>query len=83
MTLRDLLEQVEWPAGGSFRFHDDPSEHDPCYVIMPGGAMLAFNHDARPGVDIARAKFVQAACNALLAAMIEQEGINTADTPTT
>lgn len=53
----------EWPADTDFGFHDDPGEHDPCYVVMPGGAMIAFNHDARPGVDIARARFVQAACN--------------------
>jgi hypothetical protein len=56
----------DWPPGVAFGFHDDPGEHDPCYVIMPGGAMLEFNHSATPGVDIARASFVQAACNLAL-----------------
>lgn len=58
------LEACRWPAGMAFGFHDEPGEHDPCYVIMPDGAMLPFNHHAEPGVDVARARFVQAACNA-------------------
>lgn len=73
-TFHDLglapprLDACEWPRGATFGFHDDPGEHDPCYVIMPGGAMLAFNHHVGEGVDIARARFVQNACNALLVA---------------
>lgn len=59
-------EACDWPAGEAFGFHDDPGEHDPCYVVMPGGAMLVFNHHAGPGVDISRARFVQAACNVAL-----------------
>ena len=64
----DDLSACEFPAGVAFGFHDEPGEHDPCYVVLPGGAMIAFNHDARPGVDIARAKFVRDACNAALRA---------------
>jgi hypothetical protein len=30
---------------------DEPGEHDPCYVVLPKGAMLALNHDCREGVD--------------------------------
>ncbi len=56
----------DWPADGRFSFRDEPGEHDPCYVVMPCGAMLAVNHHATPGVDIARAKFIVAACNAAL-----------------
>lgn len=52
-----------WP-NEEFGFYDNPGEHDPCYVVMPGGAMLALNHHAGEGVDIARAKFIVAACNA-------------------
>lgn len=59
-------EECLWPTG-SFGFHDEPGEHDPCYVVFPDGAMVAVNHHARTGVDIARAKFIVAACNAALA----------------
>lgn len=38
----------DFPPGETFGFRDDPGEHDPCYVIMPGGAMLVFNHHADP-----------------------------------
>lgn len=56
----------DWPADGRFTFADDPGEHDPCYVVMPGGAMLPVNHHAGEGVDIARARFIVDACNAAL-----------------
>lgn len=56
----------DWPAGGSFSFHDEPGEHDPCYVVMPGGGMIELNHHASEGVDIARAKFIVQACNRTL-----------------
>jgi hypothetical protein len=49
-----------------FSFLDEPGEHDPCYIVMPGGSCLPVNHHATPGVDIARAKFIIAACNAAL-----------------
>ena len=55
----------DWP-NEPFKFLDDPGEHDPCYVVMPGGAMLSLNHHAAPGVDIARAKFIVDACNMVL-----------------
>jgi len=53
-------------AYGPVHFKDEPGAHDPCYVVMPGGAMLELNHHAGEGVDIARAKFIVAACNAAL-----------------
>lgn len=56
----------DWPADKPFRFLDEPGEHDPCYVVMPDGAMLPLNHHATPGVDIARAHFIINACNAAL-----------------
>lgn len=58
--------RTEWPSEKLFSFVDDPGEHDPCYVVMPDGAMLPLNHHATPGVDIARARFIVAACNAAL-----------------
>lgn len=61
---QELLEACDWPKMYSFKFVDMPGEHDPCYVCMPDGAMLALNHDDRPGVDVARAKFIVDACNA-------------------
>jgi hypothetical protein len=64
-TLPRDAERCDWPAE-PFTFHDEPGEHDPCYVVMPGGAMLPINHHAGKGVDIARAKFIVAACNAAL-----------------
>lgn len=64
MNTRDACD---WPIG-EFTFLDEPGEHDPCYVIMPGGAMLPVNHHAGEGVDIARAKFIIAACNEKLCA---------------
>ncbi len=57
---------LDWPRDQRFSFVDSPGEHDPCYVVMPGGAMIALNHDASPGVDIARAKFIVDACNAAI-----------------
>lgn len=59
-----LVEQCDWPEGGRFTFHDEPGEHDPCYVVMPDGAALPLNHHAGEGVDIARAQFIITACNA-------------------
>lgn len=63
--MADFAE-LDWPEGVPFAFADEPGEHDPCYVVMPGGAMLALNHHAAPGVDVARAKWIVAACNAAL-----------------
>jgi hypothetical protein len=58
-------EACDWPTG-QFEFRDEHGEHDPCYVVMPGGAMLPMNHHAGDGVDVARAKFIIAACNTAL-----------------
>jgi hypothetical protein len=58
--------ECDWPSDQNFTFRDDPGEHDPCYVVMPGGATLVVNHHAGEGVDIARAKFIVDACNAAL-----------------
>ena len=60
------LADCDWPVDKPFTFYDEPGEHDPCYVVMPGGAMLPLNHHAGPGVDIARARFIVKACNAAL-----------------
>ncbi len=65
---RETIErECDWPSGQEFGFHNKPGAHDPCYVVMPGGAMLELNHHATEGVDINRAKFIMAACNAALA----------------
>lgn len=61
----DLRQRCAWPEG-EFSFHDEPGEHDPCYVVMPDGAMLTVNHRADEGVDVARAKFIVGACNEAL-----------------
>ncbi len=66
LSSAKMLALADWPEGGKFTFHDDPGEHDPCYVVMPDGAMLELNHHAGRGVDIARAKFIVAACNRAL-----------------
>lgn len=63
--LDDLRHDRDWPKD-KFRFKDDRGEHDPCYVIMPGGATLPLNHHAGVGVDIARASFIVNACNVAL-----------------
>ena len=75
-TNRDELcfDQLQWYLDNKkppFSFHDEPGEHDPCYVVMPGGMTLPLNHDARPGVDIARAKWIIKLCNIALKAVAE------------
>lgn len=67
-------DDLDWPAGVEFTFSDSPGEHDPCFVVMPGGSALSVNHHAKPGVDIARAKFIIAACNAALRATPADDG---------
>lgn len=61
------FQALDWPANGRFRIKDGPGEHDPCWLVMPGGEMLALNHHAINGVDQARAQFIADACNAALA----------------
>ena len=53
----------KWPNGNKFTFADEPGEHDPCYVVMPDGAMLSLNHYNDSETDITRAQFIIAACN--------------------
>lgn len=55
--------KADWPADKMFEVVDEPGEHDPCYVVMPGGSMLPLNHHATNGVDQARALFIVGACN--------------------
>lgn len=71
----------DWPEGVPFRFHDEPGEHDPCYVVMPDGASLPLNHHAGEGFDIARAKFIVAACNAfwMRGMFLFEEGLGGSD----
>lgn len=61
-----MPSDCDWPDR-IFTFRNESGEHDPCYVVMPDGAMLPLNHHAKPGVDIARAKFIVGACNRALA----------------
>jgi hypothetical protein len=62
MTKKEILEICGWPDI-PFSFYDEPGEHDPCYVVMPGGCTLALNHCAPGMMDITRAKFIIDACN--------------------
>ena len=61
------LGDLGWPVGVPFSFYDSPGEHDPCFVVMPGGCSLPLNHCATAEMDIARAKFIINACNEALA----------------
>lgn len=63
------LKDCDWPSEMKFMFADSEGEHDPCYVVMPGGASLPVNHHGQTGVDIARAKFIVDACNEKLASL--------------
>ena len=60
------LSALGWPVGVPFTFYDSPGEHDPCFVVMPGGCSLPLNHCGTAEMDIARAKFIINACNAAL-----------------
>jgi len=62
-TPQQYRAMCDWPDDQPFSFRDERGEHDPCYVVMPGGAMLPLNHHNAEGVDIARAKFIIEACN--------------------
>lgn len=61
--LPPLPVGLDWPDK-PFTVRDGPGEHDPCWLVMPGGEMLALNHHAINGVDQARARFIADACNA-------------------
>lgn len=60
-------ERCDWPKGKRFTVRDEPGEHDPCYLVMPGGGMIPFVHHATNGVDQARAEFIASACNSFIA----------------
>lgn len=62
LDRKAVFALCDWPDA-DFQFKDEPGEHDPCYLIMPGGAMLAFAHHGQNGVDQARARFIVDACN--------------------
>jgi hypothetical protein len=69
MTCRLCHAAHTWPVACAwpdkpFTVRDEPGEHDPCWLVMPDGASLAFVHHATNGVDQARAQFVADACNA-------------------
>lgn len=66
LTAFAALKECDWPETRPFSFFEEPGEHEPCYVVMPCGGCLQLNHHAGEGVDIARAKFIIAACNAAL-----------------
>jgi hypothetical protein len=80
---REAFADCDWPNGGRFSVHDMPGEHDPCYLIMPGGATLALNHHAQNGVDQARAQFIADACNVALRGELAAEERNHGRTLTT
>jgi hypothetical protein len=79
-ALVERVAGLEWPAGERFTFHDDPGEHEPCYVVMPGGGAIPLNHHDRNGVDQARARFIVNACNA---ALFPRAAIQAIPTPAT
>lgn len=60
---QDEWDALDWEFGIEFVFADSADAHDPCFVVMPGGAALSLNHHDGEGVDIARAKWIVDACN--------------------
>jgi hypothetical protein len=62
LELDSALFCCDWPDE-DFKFLDEPGEHDPCYVVMPGGSCLSLNHHAVNGTDQCRARFIIDACN--------------------
>lgn len=69
-ALKPYAPELDWREA-RFTFYDSPGEHDPCFIVMPGGNTLPLNHHATPGVDIARAKWIIDACNARLPWVID------------
>ena len=65
VLFRELRQQLDWPHG-IFRVEDEPGEHDPCWLITPGGVCYAFNAHAVNGFDQARAQWVADTLNAAL-----------------
>lgn len=73
--LCEQFADLDWPGDADFYVHDDPDAHAPCYVVMPGGAMIALNHHAGEGVDLARANWIAKACNDYLLRLRREAGI--------
>lgn len=69
----EVQSLCDWPADTAFQFKDEPGEHDPCYVVLPDGAMLPLVHHAQNGVDQARAQFIVDACNEKLTKLKMQD----------
>jgi len=61
----DLIA-CDWQEGALFGVHDEPGEHDPCYLVLPSNEMIPFVHHAVNGVDQARAQFIADCCNQVL-----------------
>ena len=61
-----LLAACQFPVGAVAAYHDEQGEHDPCYVVLPGGLMMPMNFNCDPLTDVARAVFIVRAINATL-----------------
>lgn len=73
MTLVELTDSCRFSTNTHFSYHDEKGEHDPAYVVLPGGSMIPIN-DYPDGelpvpTDAARAAFIVCACNFLLDAV--------------
>lgn len=71
-----LLEQCQFGLGqpSGFNVVDSAGDHDPCYLVLPGGSMLPLNHFVDELTDVCRAIFIAEACNARLAAIRKPVG---------
>lgn len=70
LDLQALISACQFPVGVPVAFHDEPGAHDPCYVVLPGGAMLELNHWGDELTDVARAVFIVRSCNAALGYLV-------------
>ena len=62
-----LLAACQFPVGAVAAYHDEQGEHDPSYVVLPGGPMMPMNFCADELTDVARAVLIVRAINAALA----------------
>jgi hypothetical protein len=64
----EFLRQCNFGSGTpqTFKVVDAAGEHDPSYLVLPGGSMLPLNHFADELTDVCRAIFIAEACNAAL-----------------
>jgi hypothetical protein len=76
LSRAELLEQCNFGGGlpDTFKVVDAAGEHDPCFLVIPGGSMLPLNHFANELTDVCRTIFIAEACNAALAAAARQGG---------